>query len=64
MSWTDCRAGAEFYRDGRLRRSHLAAHVYRTVVGIEAVLAVLKPGADSVEYAIDPTLIVQVEIVD
>jgi hypothetical protein len=64
MSWTDCRAGAEFYRDGRLMRGHLGAYLYRTVVGIEAILAVLKPGADSIEYVIDPTLIDQVEIVD
>ena len=47
-----------------MKRGRLDAHVYRTVFGIEAILAVLKPGADSVEYVIDPTLIVQVEIVD
>ena len=64
MAWTDCRTGAESYRDGRLKRSHLTAHIYRTVIGTEAVLAVLRPGADSIEYVIDPMLIVEIDVVD
>lgn len=64
MSWTVSRAGAGYYRDGRLKRGHDSAHVYRTSAPVEVILALWKQGADSVEYVIDPSRFGEIELVE
>jgi hypothetical protein len=64
MSWTVSCTGAGYYRDGRLKRGHDSAHIYRTSAPVEAVLALWKQGADSVEYVLDPSRLGEIELVE